>query len=128
MASDETAARKELRFAIGARVAQRRREMGWSQRDVVARIGGRVARLSMIEQGHSAPNLNELLRLREALNVSLDELVAGTAPDTPTRNTQLLEDLRHRARIDSPEELRIVGRFLEGLVLLIRGDVLDDQL
>jgi transcriptional regulator with XRE-family HTH domain len=73
----------ELRRQIGARIAQRRHDLGWKQRDLAARIGASPGRISTLENGHVEPNVAELLQLGEVLGTSLDELLTGQAADTP---------------------------------------------
>jgi transcriptional regulator with XRE-family HTH domain len=70
---------------MGARIAQRRHDLGWMQRDLAARIGASAGRISTLENGHGEPNVAELVRLGEVLGTSLDDLVIGHAADISSR-------------------------------------------
>lgn len=85
----------EERRALGSRIVELRRSRSWSQRELARRSGIRHVRLSKLENGHATPNLPELLRLAEALDAGLDELVrghpagSGVAADTAGPETVL---------------------------------------
>ena len=111
---------QQLRLAIGLRIARRRRVNGWSQMALAVRIGGRVRRISAIERGHRAPCLIELVRLGGAFGVSISELVAGVPLESPARQAMVGEETDSTARNGSPEELRRLGMFMEGLVLQLK--------
>ncbi|MFE6408544.1 helix-turn-helix domain-containing protein [Streptomyces sp. NPDC057837] len=74
------------------RVLARRRQVGdhirgvrehhnLSQQDVCGRSGIDVASYSRIEQGHSSPKLDTLIRIADAIGVELDELVGRGGAD-----------------------------------------------
>lgn len=84
----------EQRRTLGSRIVELRRSRSWSQRELARRSGIRHVRLSKLENGHATPNLPELLRLAEALDAGLDELVrgrpaAGTEPPAAAPETSL---------------------------------------
>ena len=111
---------RELRLEIGCRIARCRQARGWLQKDLAARIGVRLGRLSLIENGHLAPNVGELVRLGEALGLSLDDLVKGGSWERRGGRVMSLGNVLRMARIDSPEEAQMVGRFLAALVVLFQ--------
>ncbi|HWN44663.1 MAG TPA: helix-turn-helix transcriptional regulator [Thermoanaerobaculia bacterium] len=69
---------EEQRRALGTRIMELRRSRRWSQRELARRSGIGHVRLSKLENGHATPNLPELLRLAEALDSGLDDLVRGS--------------------------------------------------
>jgi transcriptional regulator with XRE-family HTH domain len=80
MADNDASTRRlpgEQRRALGNRIVELRRTRRWSQRELARRAGLRHVRLSKLENGHATPNLPELLRIAEALDAGLDELVRG---------------------------------------------------
>jgi transcriptional regulator with XRE-family HTH domain len=113
---------RELNAAIGARIRARRKAKGWSQAAVVARTGGRANRLSSIENGHSAPNVSELLRFRDALGMSLDELVTGHRPDIILREPGLVQGLQRLGRVAGSKGLQALGRLMEALADLFEEE------
>ena len=76
----------------------------------------------MIENGRSPLNVGELLRLGEALGLSLDDLVKGDSWASARGRVMSLGDVLRMARIDSPEQLGAVGSFLEALVTLFHDN------
>ncbi|MFJ4322284.1 helix-turn-helix domain-containing protein [Streptomyces tricolor] len=76
------------------RVITRRRQVGeqiravrelhnLSQNDVCSRSGIDVATYSRIEQGHSSPKLDTLIRIADAIGVPLTHLVDVRPPRQP---------------------------------------------
>lgn len=72
-------------------------------------------RISKLENGHSTPSLPELLRLAEALDAGLDELVRGAPPQGSLPQLQELEELA------SPEECAVLGKLLRILLAGFRA-------
>ena len=62
---------------LGARLVELRSSRGWKQVELGRRAGIDPTRLSRLEKGRSAPTLAELVRLREALDAGLDQIVFG---------------------------------------------------
>jgi transcriptional regulator with XRE-family HTH domain len=67
---------------FGARVVHLRLERNWSQEELAARIGVSHSMVSRYEYGKSSPSISTLIRLREALETTLDYLLAGVLPST----------------------------------------------
>jgi transcriptional regulator with XRE-family HTH domain len=70
---------RRIRRALGARLAQLRKQRRLTQRAVAARLGTSQTLLSRYERGIHAPSYATLLRLRHLYAVSLDYLLAGAA-------------------------------------------------
>lgn len=62
------------RRQVGERIRHVREHLNLSQQDVCGRSGIDVATYSRIEQGHSSPLLDTLIRIADAMGVELDEL------------------------------------------------------
>jgi transcriptional regulator with XRE-family HTH domain len=62
---------------IATRIAQRRLELGLSQKDVAHSIGMTQPHLSLIESGDANPNINTLVRLATALDLKVSQLTEG---------------------------------------------------
>jgi transcriptional regulator with XRE-family HTH domain len=104
-----------LRRRLSRRLEHLREERGWSRAYVAERIGVPCSRLAKWEQGRHAPGVADLALLASAYEISLDELVHGTAPPADAGGTWLREAadlvarlhglLRLEARTDpDPEE------------------------
>ena len=65
---------------LGERVKELRKEHGWSQSELGERIGTDSHRISRYENGHITPSVEGLVKLADALGVSVDYLVRENAP------------------------------------------------
>ena len=63
------------RRQVGERIRHVREHLNFSQQDVCGRSGIDVATYSRIEQGHSSPLLDTLIRIADAMGVELEDLV-----------------------------------------------------
>ena len=63
--------------ATGARIKEARQARGLSQNRLATLTSIRPERLSRLEKGRSEPQMTELVRLSEALEVKLEQLVLG---------------------------------------------------
>lgn len=63
------------RRRVGDRIRRVREEQNLTQHDVCGRSGIDVATYSRIEQGHSSPLLDTLIRIADAIGVPLGRLV-----------------------------------------------------
>lgn len=85
---------EDLAARIGVRIVSLRRRRGWSRVELARRLGVRRDRLAKWELGKSIPPVEMLVALRNALGVSLDELITGEPTTIQGRLTvQQYEDL-----------------------------------
>lgn len=63
------------RRSVGVQIRHVRERHNLSQLDVCGRSGIDVASYSRIEQGHSSPKLDTLIRIADAIGVDLADLV-----------------------------------------------------
>lgn len=63
------------RRQVGEQIRRTREHLNLTQPDVCGRSGIDVATYSRIEQGHSSPLLDTLIRIADAMGVELEELV-----------------------------------------------------
>lgn len=84
------------RRAFGQRIKALRKERGWTQKDLAARLSGmRYQLLNKYEGGHSFPSPEVIIGIAQQLGVSLDYLLTGEQPvDQPLTNTRLLDRFR----------------------------------
>lgn len=91
-------------LTIAARVRQIRRERGFTQAEIAARADLAPGTLSRLESGREPPTVSSLVRLADALGVSLGDLVGDaslppSAPATPV-NRQLRQLTELAGRLD----------------------------
>lgn len=106
--------------ALGFRIVERRNARGWKQRELARRTGIEPGRLSRIERGLASPNLDEIARLKDAIETSVDELLFGEAPAGPEGS--LDELARDLDRLGSRGEIAILRRLLQLLILGYRQE------
>ena len=104
---------------LGPRIAALRREAGWSQAELAARLRVSPSAMGMYEQGRREPPVELLVALARELGVTTDFLLTGqpaTEPDTDTLMSMLFSrvtsaDRRLENRTDRPfsrEELTVL--------------------
>ncbi|MEU4038924.1 helix-turn-helix domain-containing protein [Streptomyces collinus] len=95
--------------AIGPRLRTAREQRGATLTGVSQATGISMSTLSRIETGRRKPNLEVLLQLAKAYDISLDEL-AGTAPVAPTGR-----HISTRRRPDDGKAVLPLTRYVGGL-------------
>lgn len=103
--------KREWRFfmenkAIGARIKQRRKELGLTQLQIYSNVGISSGNLSDIENGNKLPSTPTLISLSIVLNCSIDWILKG---ETPNNENLILSD-------------EITNRLLEGFMKLSEDD------
>jgi len=85
---------------LGDRIAERRRQLGWSQVDLALRLGVASTRISEFESGLKTDcNLSTARRLARALGCSIDYLAATWDPqEDPTPAPAPPAGVRRRGR------------------------------
>ncbi|TJZ59380.1 DNA-binding protein [Streptomyces piniterrae] len=68
---------------LGRRVATRRRQLGLSRAEVAARAAAATGYLQYVEEHSATPSIGFLLRLADALDTTVAELIGGTAELPP---------------------------------------------
>lgn len=91
-----------------------RKERGLTQQTLADRVGVHVTQLRRYEAGSSAPNLDVLVRIAKALNVSIDSLVFEEHDRDPDEDLKLqFEATRHL----DPDEREMVKSLIEAVLL-----------
>jgi transcriptional regulator with XRE-family HTH domain len=103
---------------VGARVRERRRELGQPQRKVAETLGLRIQQLSKCERGQISLSAGLMYEMARTLNVSLEYFFEGLEQDVRLTPSQLrLLDFVHSLReIESREHLVLVDRLVRGLI------------
>ena len=74
---------KKSIYAIGERIRRRRKEIGWTQKDLAQRTGTSYKYIGHVETGIKFPSLEMLILLARELDVSLDWLIGEDEADDP---------------------------------------------
>lgn len=68
---------------LGPRIAALRRNAGWSQAELAAKLGVSPSAIGMYEQGRREPAVDTLVALAELFGVSTDYLLTGKTQSAP---------------------------------------------
>lgn len=101
-----------LLLIIGTAIARKRCEKGWSQEYLAARIPITPAKLSRIECGKANARMTTLIRIGQALGVTVDELL-GTQMVEPAEFENVLAGF-------SAAERHVIFDVLESVKLSVR--------
>jgi len=81
-----------LRKAFGARLKALRKQKGWAQKELAAQVEIRFQQLNKYESGLNIPPAEMLIKLADALGVSVDFLLTGNpVEDSPLANSRLFK-------------------------------------
>lgn len=100
--------------SIGARIKQRRKELGLTQVQIKEATGISSGNMSEIENGSKLPSTPALIALSSTLNCSIDWILKGETPDKQTfdmkdsRESLLLENFRKISEEDQVEIIEIL--------------------
>jgi transcriptional regulator with XRE-family HTH domain len=98
-------------MALRDRVHELRKEHGWSQADLAAKIGADAGQISRYENGRITPSADALVRLAEVFDVTTDYLLIEDAPRRPLRAPEdaLGPKLAELAHLDDNERALVLG-------------------
>ena len=99
--------------AVGKRIAAIRKKQHMTQERLAEKNELSIVYISHIENSHSIPSLETLMKLCEVLNVTPDELLLGTRQDM---ENYLLSDIQQKILRCSPRQRRLVDRFIDLLL------------
>lgn len=73
---------KRLAKRLGKNVAERRKQLSWTQEQVAERVGVDAETISRFERGANLPSLPTLEKLSMVLNSSVGDLLSRQNPDS----------------------------------------------
>ena len=101
--------RKSIYF-IGTRMKERRKEKGWTQKELAQRVGTSYKYISHVENGIKFPSLEMLVCLARELEVSLDYLVSAELLSQSEKDSDMVQQLWPDC---SPEEYAFVVELIQ---------------
>jgi len=79
-----------LRKEFGSRLKALRKQKNWSQKELAMRVNIRFQQLNKYESGLNVPPADMLVKLAQALDVTVDHLLTGNpVEDSPLANSRL---------------------------------------
>jgi transcriptional regulator with XRE-family HTH domain len=101
--------------ALGERIAKRRKVLNMTQDDVAEATGLSNNHISNIENSHSIPSIDTLVRICEAIDTTPNYLLLGIAAHTDAE-----DDLRHqisqRLKLCDQKKLKLIERFISWVI------------
>lgn len=101
--------------ALGERIAKRRKVLNMTQDDVAEATGLSNNHISNIENSHSIPSIDTLIRICDAIDTTPNYLLLGIAAHTDAE-----DDLRHqisqRLKLCDQKKLRLIERFISWVI------------
>lgn len=101
---------------FGERIRNRRNELHFTQEYVAEKTGISLRYYQMLERGEKSVSLDTLMRLSQALNISMDYLLLGDLSNTlETPLASVLSELSQQQREDALKILQIYSNACKGL-------------
>jgi transcriptional regulator with XRE-family HTH domain len=104
--------------SLAENIKKIRKKKGWSQKELGEMIGSHLSHINRIETGKQNPSLEVLIKLADALDVSIDGLVRGSEEDFKEIR---IEDKNMAERIKllntmDPEDRKAVIRVIDAML------------
>ena len=105
-------------MSLSENIKKIRKKKGWSQKELGEMIGSHLSHINRIETGKQNPSLEVLIKLADALEVSIDGLVRGSEEDFKEIR---IEDKNMAERIKllntmEPEDRKAVIRVIDAML------------
>ena len=91
MATTKKKQTSKLGGNLGANIAARRKELGWTQAELAERIGVDTETVSRFERGSNLPSLTRLEKLAYILRLPLARLLSASSPQVDDQAAIILE-------------------------------------
>lgn len=105
-----------LRKAFGARLKALRKQRNWAQKELAALVGIRFQQLNKYESGLNIPPAEMLVKLADALGVTVDYLLTGNpVEDTPLASSRLFRRFRVLEAL-APEDQETVIKVIDAMI------------
>ena len=98
---------------LGERIAKRRKVLNLTQDDVAEATGLSNNHISNIENNHSIPSIETLLKICEALDITPDYFLLGIFRHT---NDSLLSQINQKINLCDEKNLELVDHFITWVV------------
>lgn len=107
----------EIKKAFGRRVKELRKQRGWTQKDLAARLAVRFSLLNKYESGIHVPPVDKLVELAEIFDTSVDYLLTGDEKEeVPLHNRRLIERLRELEGFQAEDQNTVI-QLLDAMIL-----------
>jgi transcriptional regulator with XRE-family HTH domain len=98
---------------IGARIAARRKELFLTQEKLTEKIDMSINQLSNIENSHSVPTVETIIKLSEALKVTPDYFLLGLGKNIDKKATAAIAQ---KALLCTKKQQKLISEFITLLI------------
>lgn len=98
---------------LGERIAKRRKALNLTQDDVAEATGLSNNHISNIENNHSIPSIETLIKICEVLDITPDYFLLGIIKHT---NDSLLSQINQKIKLCDEKRLELVDHFITWVV------------
>jgi len=98
---------------LGERIAKRRKVLNLTQDDIAEATGLSNNHISNIENNHSIPSIETLIKICEALDITPDYFLLGIVRHT---NDSLLSQINQKIKLCDEKKLELVDHFITWVV------------
>ncbi len=103
--------------AFGGRLKELRKQKGWTQKELAAKIDTRFSQLNKYESGLHAPPPEKLIELAGVLDTSVDFLLAGDSKEAvPLHSPRLLDRFRALESFEAEDQETVI-RLIDAMIL-----------
>jgi transcriptional regulator with XRE-family HTH domain len=107
----------EIKKAFGKRVKELRKQHGWTQKDLAAKVDVRFSVLNKYESGIHVPPVDKLIELAEIFGTSVDYLLTGNElEETPLHNHRLLGRFKELQQLRAEDQETAI-KLLDAMII-----------
>jgi len=104
----------EIQKMVGERIRHFRKEKGLSQEDLASLANLHATYIGQLERGEKNPTLNSMLKIADALGISLEQLFQAMEMNNESKDYTLIKIITF-LQTKSVEEQKFVLKFLQML-------------
>jgi len=108
--------KEDFRKAFGARLKELRKQKRWSQKELAAKVDIRFQQLNKYESGLNLPPAEMLIKLADALTITVDYLLTGNpVEEMPLGNARLFRRFQAVEGFDTEDQEAVI-RLIDGMI------------
>jgi ribosome-binding protein aMBF1 (putative translation factor) len=88
-----------------------RRERGWSQPELAAKVGASTTMIGRYERGEMTPAVDTVAKLADAFGVTMDHLYHGDGPADAVRDKSMADRLKTFGTLSDADQAHILATF-----------------
>lgn len=101
--------------ALGERIARRRKVLNMTQDDVAEATGLSNNYISNIENNHSIPSIDTLLKICEAIDTTPNYLLLGITSHSDTED-DMRSQINERLKLCNMKKLKLIEKFVSWVI------------